>query len=340
MTLLTRIFNAVKPANKRINNAYSGLPTNEVNEAVELVVDSIEPKLRYQPGYSKTLYNSVETTLAYISNLVDTIPGPLLITKNAYSSNPDIHAYFHSVKHIQEVFNQSSELREFFSDTDNSHIEHAYALLCMTVEEKTITGMELQNDVVRRDVMQKTLNFCEHKVLSPGKQEADVRKGIKYCIFNCMITYALHEILDIKEQKLGLELQINKLRARLHARQSQGGGLSSLLTNAATADPTSEIHQQLKETEKKMEQLPNSWEAPKYYLESINKTLSEPEKFIKIEEITYPMTQMGIISNGETSETVNTIHINRILIADVLQRAVAIVKYSKDSLLPDHEFKL
>ena len=54
----------------------------------------------------------------------------------------------------------------------------------------------------------------------------------------------------------------------------------------------------------------------------------------------YDITKTGIVSNGDSSQTVNTIQINKIIIANVLQRAVAIVRYSRSELLPKKEFNL
>ncbi len=332
MTLLSKILNTLLSARNSTDT--------DVFEAIEHVVDSIEPNMRYFPGYKKILYDSVATTLAHISNLVDTIPGPLLISRNNYVTDPQVNACFSTVDRIQEVFSNSQELRSFFDAPVNSELDEAYALLCMQVEEKTIAGMELQNDIVRRDVMQTALNFTDYKILSPAVNETEVREGIKQCIFNGLITYALQEIINIKEQKLGLELHLNKLSSKLKTRQLQGGGLSNLLMSATETPASDTIQQEISDNKKELEKLPSSWDAPRYYLESIKNTLSQPENFITLQEITYDVTRMGIVSTGETSEPVNTIHINKILIANVLERAVAIVRYNRSELLPRAEFRL
>lgn len=341
MSLLTKLFDSILTggSNTRLSSRIS-IPANEIDEAVEHIVDSIEPKMRYFPGYKKILNNSVETSLSYISKLVDTIPGPLYISSRTYTTDPQVSAYFATVEDTQAIFSNSQDLREFFDNPENTTQDDAYALLCMNVEEKTIMGMELQNDIVRRDVMQTVLNFSGHNILSPAKNEADVRKGIKQCIFGCMITYSLQEILDIKQQKLGFDIKRNKLNSRLKARQSKGGGLSSLLNSASDTTTPDEIKKQILDNEKKHKKLPDSWDAPRYYLETIKKTLSKPENFISITDMTFDITKMGIVSNGDTSQKANTIHIDKIIIANVLQRAVAIVRYPKNELLPRREFTL
>ena len=180
MTLLSILFDFICLANSSTKTC---IPANVINEALEHVVDSIEPKMRYFPGYKKILNKGVATSLAYISNLVDTIPGPLFISSRTFTTDPQVNAYFATVADTQAVFSNSTELRDFFEAQENAALEDVYALLCMDVEEKTVMGMDLHKDIIRRDAMQTALSFSEHKILSPATNEADVRKGIKQCIF-------------------------------------------------------------------------------------------------------------------------------------------------------------
>lgn len=341
MTLLKHLFNTLLPNRPSTATASTtGISHADIEEAIEHVVESIEPSMRYVPGYKNILQEAVTTTLDYISNLVDKIPGPLFISTSTYTIDPQVNAYFSTADRISEIFSNSIELRSFFESTENINIDEACALLCMHVEEKIVAGMELQNDIIRRDVMQKRLNFSEYKILSPARNEAEVRLGIKQCIFNGIITYALQEIVDIKQQKLGLELHLNKLKSKLKTRQSNGGGLSKLLSGATEMVVSEDIYQEISDSQKQLEQLPSSWDAPRYYLECIKNTLSQPENFITLKSMTYDITKMGIISTGETSETVNSIQINKIVIANVLERAVAIVRYNRNELLPKQQFTL
>jgi hypothetical protein len=46
------------------------------------------------------------------------------------------------------------------------------------------------------------------------------------------------------------------------------------------------------------------------------------------------------VSSGNASQPVSTIHFKEILIADVLERVVAIVRYPRNEMLPRKEFNL
>jgi hypothetical protein len=210
----------------------------------------------------------------------------------------------------------------------------------MNETETTVLGMEQHGDIIHRDVMQTALNFSEHKILSPATCEADVRKGIKQCIFDALITHALQEIVDLKQQKQGLETQRSLLKSRLKARKSQGDGLSKMLTSATKAELSVNIEQQIAENEKKLQKHPASWNAPRYYMEITKNILAHPENFIGIKAKSFNITQLGIVASEKSSQSVNTIHFNEILIANVLKRVVAIVRYPRSEMLPRKEFNL
>lgn len=341
MKLLSKLLNLIGLKNSNTGSVdHCDIPSAEIYDAIERVVDGIEPKLHYFPGYKKILKNSVATSLAYISTLVDTIPGPQIINRKTFSSDPQVKSYFATVDDIQTIFSSSVELRDYFDAVINSNQDEAYALLCMEETEKTIVGMELNDCIIQRDVIQTALNFSDHKVLSPATNEVDVRIGIKQCIFDGLITYALQQILEIKQQISDQDIKRSKLNSRLKKRQSQGGGLSSLLANANDTNLSDDIEQEISETEKTRQTLPTSWDAPRYFLEVIKNTLNQPEKFVRIKEKSFNITKMGIVCGDNSSQPVNTIYLNEITIANVLERVVAIVRYPRSEILPKPSFNL
>ena len=341
MKLLSRLFDFIGVnSSDTESHAKTDIPANVLNEAIERVVDGTDPNIRYLPGYKKILKNSVATSLAYISNLVDTIPGPIFISSKTFSSDPQIKAYFVAIADIQNIFSGSTELRDFFEVPENCNLCEACALLCMNETEKTVQGMELHGNIIQRDVLQTTLHFSGHKILSPATSEAEVRKGIKQCIFDALITHALQQIVELKQQKQGLEVQRSILSSRLKTRQSQPDGLSSLLSSATEAKRSVNIEQQIAENEKKLQKLPASWNAPQFYLEIIKHTFIHPDNFIRIKAKSFNITKMGIVTSDDSSQSVNNIHFNEILIANVLEKVIAIVRYPRGEMLPRKAFTL
>jgi len=330
----------------RIDSAsHSDIPDVELYDAIERVVDGIEPKLRYFPGYKKILKDSVATSLTYINHLVDTVPGPLSINSKTFITDPQVKRFFSTLENTQNIFSSSDELRNFFDAAENSMQNDAFALLCMEEAEKTVLGMELNDGILQREVLQTALVFSDHKILSPATNEHDVRKGIKQCIFDGLITHTLQQVLAIKQQINNLDKQKCKLTSRLKKRQSQGGGLSRLLASASDStltdiQSTESIKQKISENKKMRKTLPKSWDTTKYFLELIKSTLNQPENFISINKKYFNINKMGIICDDNSSQEAKCILFKEITIANVLKRVVTIVRYPRSDLLPKKTFNL
>lgn len=321
-----------KHMDKRMDKSMASgkLSRTAVLEAIESVVDGTEPKIRYVSTYKKLLEKSVTTSLLYINDLVNNIPGSIDINHKNFGIDPQVHAYFSSTNEIKEIFSISDELKSFF---DNPEHKQAYALLCMTHDEKTVLGMELQNDILCRDVKQTAVNFSEHKVMSPTATEDETRDGIKKCIFDGLITYALKKLIGLKSEYRGLQEQQCSLQSRLRSRKAKGGGLSILLSSTDTVDSECEgILEQIAETEDELKKLPPQWELPNYYIEQVKHILEHPEEFIRLERIFVNINNMGIIISDESNKDGSLIRLDELTIDNVLKRVVVIVSYPRNEM--------
>lgn len=320
-----------KSVDKRM--ASGKLSRKAVLEAIESVVDGTEPKIRYVSTYKKLLEKSVTTSLLYINDLVNNIPGSIDINRKNFGITPQVHAYFSSTNEIKEIFSISDELKSFF---DNSEHKHAYALLCMNHDDKTVLGMELQNDVLIRDVMQTAVNFSEHKVMSPTATEDETREGIKKCIFDGLITYALKKLIGVKSEYRGLQEQQCSLQSRLRSRKAKGGGLNKLLISTDDVDSECEgILEQIAETEDELKKVPPQWELPRYYIDQVINILEHPEEFIRLEPVFVNINNMGIKISDKSSPDGSLIRLDELTIDNVLKRVVVIVCYPRNEMKSD-----
>lgn len=306
-----------------------------IQDAIESVVEGTDPRIRLASGYKRKLQDAVTTSLAYIDDLVDSIPGPLEVNRKTFVAEPQVNAFFATPEELRSIFSQSQELREFFADNGNRDVGEGYALLCMNKQDKTVLGTELNGDMLQREVTQTTVNFSEHKILSPAASEEEVRQGVKKCIFDGLITHALQHVLDLKSQKRDLEDQRRILHARLRARQAAGNGLSTLLGAVRVHEVGDEkIEAQLAEAEQRLKYMPASLDAPRDYLNEVKNILDHPRNFIRLKLISFRLTRMGIKVGADSSQQANTVHLAELEITNVLKRVVAIVRYPRDEMLP------
>jgi hypothetical protein len=237
---------------------------------------------------------------------------------------------------VSTVFSASSELREFFARPENADIDIACGLLCMVEEEKSVLGMELAQGAIRRDVRQTSVNFSDHKVLTPGATEADARLGLKNCIFNALVSHALQHIADLKAQRRELQDQRRILYARLRARQAYNGGLDTLLATASAGEAgTGVIEEQLAEAEARLQQAPTTHDAPRDYLRQVKAILEQPQEFVRLRRVSFQLTRMGIKVDENSDQPAHSIELAEIEVTNVLKRVVVIVCYPRDAMLPD-----
>ena len=310
--------------------ASAKLSHKDVLDAIESVVDGTEPKIRYVSNYKKLLEKSVTTSLLYIDELVNKIAGTVAISHKNFASDPQVHAYFSSASELKNIFSVSSELKSFFAYTQ---YEQAYTFLCMNHDDKTILGMEMQNDVLVRDVMQTAVNFSEHKVMSPASSEEEIREAIKLCIFEGLITYALKKLIGLKGEYRELQVQRDSLRSRLRSRKAKGVGISQLLSSANEVDgECDDLLEQIVETEDELKKLPPQWELPNYYIEQVNTIFEHPEEFIRLESRFVNINNMGIKVSDKSSKDGDCIRLDELTIDNVLKRVIVLVSYPRDEM--------
>jgi len=303
----------------------------ELDEAIEHVVDGIDPRLRLVPGYRGKLLPSLQKALTHIDETVDRIHGPLTLNRKAYFDEPEVKALFASPDELDNILRESSDISSFLHKAHQTSAQETWALLCVSKEEKNILGMQLSGNAIRRDVPQTTINFYDHKLMAPADNEDAVRSGMKKCIFDGLITYALQHILGLKSQRRELEDQRRILHARLRARQTMGNGLTSLLATAQnTAQPIKEIESDIHETENRLRQLPASENVLGTYLEEIRQILNQPEAFIQMATGCFRLNNMCVKVDADSTDTADTVCFSELEIAQVLKRVVAIVHFSRD----------
>lgn len=306
---------------------------HDVDEYVERVIEGIDPRLRLVSGYKRKLHDQVFLSLSHINNLVDQIPGPIKVSRKTFISDPGVRAYFASPDALQEIFNRATELKSYFAAKEHAEQEECCAMLCANKEEKKTMGIDLKDDILRHDIIQTSINFIDHKVLSPATAEDQVRKGIKMCIFDGLITYALQHIASIKIRRRDLRNEHRILHAKLRARQANGNGLSTMLAEAGSVkDDAAEIKVQLSETENELYEMLGKKDVFAFYLDEIRKIFAQPEDFIRLNAASFRLTDMGIKVEDNAPQAVNTVCFSELEIIHVLKRVVTIIRYYRDDL--------
>lgn len=324
---ITNIFSAEQILSAEKDTGYS------LAEAIDRVIEGTDTKLSLVPGYRKKLQQEVAVSLKYISQLVDQISGPMDVSRKTFISDPEVRAYFSTPDSLQNIFSCGTELKSFFDQQENASSESCYALLCANKEEKKIMGSVLEGEFIRRDVMQTAISFFDYKVLSPAIDDKEVRSGIKKCIFDGLITYALQHIASIKIERRDLVHQRRILHAQLRSRQKSGNGLSTLLAEAhIESEQCSDLAEELKQAETRLKNITGNRDVFTFYLEEIRKILAQPEKFIQLNVSCFRLSDMGIMLEADAAQFVNAVCFSELEISNVMKRVVTIIRYNRNEI--------
>ena len=162
-------------------------------------------------------------------------------------------------------------------------------------EEKTIFGVDIAGDILRKDVPQKAVSFSDHQILSPASTEAKARKGLKKCMFNGLVTHALEQIAFFRLKKQSLKNERRRLKIELAKlkRQSQSSGSQSS-SGPVNQSKIQKIMKKLTENRQELLAMKVKVESPDDYINLINMIFNNPETYIRVKNASMRLNNLGV----------------------------------------------
>lgn len=140
-------------------------PRQDVAQAVERLIDQVDPKVRLLPRSEQQLQRGVRDTLRYAGELTSHLPEPLDFSVAGYSSDRRVGLLFASPDSLSRLLHDSQPLHDYFSRPANP--DQAYVLLVMQAQTRQRLGSQLLPDGnVQNDVPQQVLSFAQHRIVA------------------------------------------------------------------------------------------------------------------------------------------------------------------------------
>jgi hypothetical protein len=296
-----------------------------IDEVAEFVIAQTSSKLRAVPGSVRRLRDPITETLRYIDELVERVPGVVRCERLSFSADPRVNAFFVDHKHLQQVFSESSEVRALFDE--HGSLQECFGLLCMHKEERRQLGMALMDDAVRKDVLQTSVNFTDHQVLSPGSNEADARCALKCCIFKNLIQHIKSQAMQAETGAYALETRHNALRARMRRIERDPPGASE----------RDDLKRQLHSTEHQIQRQGPRLASPEDHLRFVIQVLAEPERMLRASLHSIFVDRMGIM-HDQLEAGAAELRLSEIHIGHQQPRVACLVCFGRAELLPQRDF--
>ena len=295
-----------------------------VLNTLENVVDGTDSKIRLVPGYKKKLQGSIHYSLEFADDLVNQIPMAIEVSSSTFTSDPYVNAFFTNVTDLQSIFSHSSDVQAYMEDC-HVHTVRCCALLCMHREEKTVMGMELSGNMLKKDVMQTAVSFSDHRVYSPAPSETETREGLKNCLFQGLVTNALERIVQLRLASHQLQNRRQMLHARLRRHRQQTGKVSQ---GTRTIEKTS---LELKKIEEEMLHAPLL--TPQILLQQVLEVFSKPDDFVQIRKLQLRLNKMGIKISDKSAQADNKLNLTEVIIGNNPPRVVTLAMFPRKELL-------
>jgi hypothetical protein len=295
---------------------------------VERVVDGTDGRIRLVSGYRNKLQDVIRSSLAFADELVEQIPGGIEVNRHTFVTDPYVNAYFANVSDMRAIFSHSSEIKDFMEGYGDNDAMECCALLCMRMSEKTVLGMELSGDILKKDVRQVAVNFSDHRIYSPAPGEPETRQGLKRCLFDGLVTNALDRItrMRLTNHQLNAELQVLKSRQR---RQQTAMQKSADATVAAEYQDTC---RQLEKLETELSSAPLA--TPQATMEQVVTVFKNPEDFVRLRKFSLRLNKMGILIGDAPEQPCNEIDLTEVTIGEGTPRIVTLARFPKCEILP------
>ena len=199
------------------------------------------------------------------------------------------------------------------------------------VGEKTVIGMELAGDMLRKDVLQVAVSFSDHRIYSPAPGETETREGLKSCLFHGLVTNALERIMKLRLDSHHLQSRHQMLHARLrHYRQQLKKVEQDTQAGEKISRAIEETSLELGKIEKDMMNAPLL--TPQVLLGQVSRVFSNPEDFIRLRKFSLRLNKMGIKISDDSPQPCNSLNLTEVVIGNELPRVVTLAKFSGKEL--------
>lgn len=255
----------------------------ELSAAIERAIDLVEPRLKQAGGYPDRYRRAVAQALGYVKELAGQVPGPVHISRAAYVSDPLVHALFASPDEVHAALCVSQSMHDFRRDHPDA--SEVYALICMRRGTKALFGIEMDGEVLRREVPQEAVYFTNHTLADSGRTEAEARAHVAQGFFDSLVAHVRLRIEARKQEKARLEQERDELLARLHGN---------------VAMPRAELEARLGATLRRLGQVAESLDLRRYG-EDFEAVLLAPERHVFLERTVMALDDMGFLREPEVN---------------------------------------
>jgi len=308
---------------------------------IERVVDGTDPRLRAVSHYRRQLWPAVERAIDFVVNFVNALPPAIVADRQGYMTDPRLRALFASPDSLRETLSFSDGTRSYLKQAPAPLPAELYAGLGAVRVEKNVLGIEMDGEILRRDVPQTVVNFCDHRLVFLTDNEQDTRRELMRRAADYLIETALGRLTASRVQKTQLEQQQRKLLLqKANLLKKAQVGFESMAGPAASSEPVdlATLEQRLQDLETELGQLRADTATLDKHLAKVAATLSEPEKYLKLESVSLTLDHTNTKVTADSLRVANSMTFQDIVMGKSRRVTALFVRFPSGELLPQPDF--
>jgi hypothetical protein len=304
-----------------------------VAELADLVVDTVEPRVRAQRRYREKLDPCIRATIAYLREIGRTPLETMLLARGRWGEDPCLHAFFATADEIPAFLGRSKELRAFFAA--HAGADEAFALLGMRREEKTVFAPRYQEGMLMEEVTQTTVDFTGHRLVAPSANEAQTRLEVGKRMVLRLAQVALGRILEIDREGLRKEQHKAYLSTRLRFLKLAQDGMQGIVEDPATiAGQIEDVKRELDAAVKDYIEVKSSLVTLDGYIAQIEEVFAHPERHVALARTELRLDRMNVKVDAAHADPRQVLTLAELRIGDRPQAVVAFVRCPRGELPP------
>lgn len=294
----------------------------ETSLSIDQAVELIDPMLIAASNLERRLAEPIEFALAYCRGLVAALPGPINISRQAFSSDPLVHAMFATADDIMQTLGRSQAVRDFLAEPGCWESEHFYAMFVARRNEKRQLGMVQVGEVIQNDVPQTVLYFTDQTLIEPSvrldETLANLRSRAMESLFK---TFRAHVEL-LRDEREGLRADLSLQRAHVTVLRGKTAGHEVELQTRHL----DELDARLREHVESL--------MPDQLVDALADFLKAPELALDLRPVEMTIDQLGVVhDNPEDKNHLHTINFPELIGRDMRHHLAMLARISRDEAL-------
>lgn len=252
-------------------------------KALDRVAELVDPMLRLAPAFERKLAFPVEHALGYCNGLVDALPGPIDINRQAFANDPLVHAFFATAGDIDQMLGRSQAVRDFLAEPCSWESDYFYAMFAARRQQKKQLGHARQGDVIQHDVPQLVIYFSGQTLIEPSCQLELTHQKLRCKALESLLhTFHAHvEALRLEQQ--GLRTNTSIQRAHLSVVRGTTAGREYEVATRHLA----ELEASLRQSSASL--------MPEHLLLALAEFLATPEQALRLASVSITVDRLGIV---------------------------------------------